>query len=314
MPKTRPKAYFCGGFDASLQTNRKAPRKKKKMKQPEIYFHVGLGKVASTYLQHRFFPKLKGIHYIKSTRYRRSPKIIKDTNYDKYFLSREFDQQLEDEVKWFSSYYPNARPIIIFRRHDGWIASQYRRYIKNGGYLPFDEFFDVENDRGLWKIKHVTFYTNLEILEKYFGTKPLVLFHDELKEDAWAFFDKIADFCGVTYNRADISLAPVHRSYSEKQLRIMRSVARNIFGEKPPEFSTQPLLHWLQRRGRLLACYGILYPAQLAPSFVVPDEPLTPKEDLKQIRDFFEEDWDRLRKYAEEYNPSWRDHPDRQPK
>ncbi|MCB9349867.1 MAG: hypothetical protein H6573_20495 [Lewinellaceae bacterium] len=284
------------------------------MKQPEIYFHVGLGKVASTYLQHRFFPKLKGIHYIKSTRYRRSPKIIKDTNYDKYFLSREFDQQLEDEVKWFSSYYPNARPIIIFRRHDGWIASQYRRYIKNGGYLPFDEFFDVENDRGLWKIKHVTFYTNLEILEKYFGTKPLVLFHDELKEDAWAFFDKIADFCGVTYNRADISLAPVHRSYSEKQLRIMRSVARNIFGEKPPEFSTQPLLHWLQRRGRLLACYGILYPAQLAPSFVVPDEPLTPKEDLKQIRDFFEEDWDRLRKYAEEYNPSWRDHPDRQPK
>ena len=50
------------------------------MKQPEIYFHVGLGKVASTYLQHRFFPKLKGIHYIKSTRYRRSLQIIKDTN------------------------------------------------------------------------------------------------------------------------------------------------------------------------------------------------------------------------------------------
>ena len=60
--------------------------------QPEIYFHVGLGKVASTYLQHRFFPRLKGIHYIKSTRYRRSPQIIKDTNYDKYFISREFDR------------------------------------------------------------------------------------------------------------------------------------------------------------------------------------------------------------------------------
>ena len=271
--------------------------------QPEIYFHVGLGKVASTYLQHRFFPKLKGLHYIKSTRYRRSPQIIQEKGHDKYFISREFDQQLEDEVKWFSSYYPNARPIIIFRRHDGWIASQYRRYIKNGGYLPFHKFFDVENDSGLWKIKHATFYTNLEILEQYFGSKPLVLFHDELKEAPWAFFDKIAGFSGVTYDREDISLAPVHRSYNEKQLRIMRSVARTLFGEKQPEFSEQPVLHWLQRRGRLLACYAILYPSLLIPEALAPKEELTPKEELRKIRDFFEEDWRQLAEYAKENNP-----------
>lgn len=285
-----------GKTNAQMHNNPNAP-------MHEIYFHVGLGKVASTYLQHRFFPKLKGVHYIKSTRYRRSPQIIKDTHYEKYFISREFDQQLEDEVKWFSSFYPHARPIIIFRRHDGWIASQYRRYIKNGGYLPFNQFFDVENDSGLWKIRHATFYANLEILERYFGSKPLVLFMDELKKDPWGFFDKIASFCGATYNKEDISLAAVHRSYSEKQLRIMRSLARSIFGEKQPVFSKQPVLHWLQRRGRLLACYAILYPAKLAPWFVAPEEELTPKEELRKIRDFFEEDWQRLRAYAERNNP-----------
>ena len=152
----------------------------------------------------------------------------------------------------------------------------------------------MENDSGLWKVKHATFYTNLRILAHYFGTKPLVLFHDNLREAPWAFFDKIANFCGVTYKRADISLAPVHRSYSKKQLRIMRSVARSIFGEKQPEFSEQPTLHWLQRRGRLLACYAILYPAQLVPEALVPEEELTPKAELLKIREYFEEDWKRL--------------------
>ncbi len=264
----------------------------------EIYFHVGLGKVASTYLQYSFFPKLKGIHYIQRTRYKHAPHIIERTNYDRYLVSREFDQQLEEEVKWFSSFYPEARPIILFRRHDGWIASQYRRYVKNGGYLPFNEFFDVENDEGLWKIRHATFYTNLEILERHFEHRPLVLFHEELKEDSWAFFDKIANYCGATYDREDISLSAVHRSYNEKQLRIMRSVARTLFGEKPPEFSGQPILHWLQRRGRLLACYAILYPALLLPEALAPEEELTPKAELKKIRAYFQEDWEKCKAYA----------------
>jgi hypothetical protein len=114
------------------------------MTKPEIFFHVGLGKVASTYLQHSFFPQLQGIHYIKTSKYKHSPEIIAKGEYDRYFVSREFDQQLEDEVRWFSGFYPQARPIIIFRRHDSWIASQYRRYVKNGGYLPFKGFFDVD--------------------------------------------------------------------------------------------------------------------------------------------------------------------------
>ena len=31
--------------------------------EKEVFFHVGLGKTATTYLQYQFFPKLRGIHY-----------------------------------------------------------------------------------------------------------------------------------------------------------------------------------------------------------------------------------------------------------
>jgi hypothetical protein len=272
------------------------------MTKPEIFFHVGLGKVASTYLQHSFFPKLQGIHYIKTSKYKHSPEIIAKGEYDRYFVSREFDQQLEDEVRWFSGFYPQARPIIIFRRHDSWIASQYRRYVKNGGYLPFKGFFDVTNDSGLWKRKHVTFFTNIEHLEYYFDEKPLVLFYDELRADPWLFFDKISNFSGTQYSREDISLAKVHGSYNTKQLKVMRKLARFIFGTKPPEFSTQPILHWLQRRGRLYLCYAILYPSLLLPARFFDDSPLIDPEELNEVREYFEEDWQRCQEYARRNN------------
>ena len=273
------------------------------MTSPEIYFHVGLGKVASTYLQHSFFPKLQNIHYIKTNRYRKAPEIIAKRDYERYFVSREFDQQLEEEVRWFSSQYPDAHPIIIFRRHDSWIASQYRRYVKNGGHLPFTGFFDVEKDEGLWKREHVTFYNNLAHLEHYFNHKPLVLFYDELRADPWAFFDKITAYSDTHYNKEDVSLAKVHRSYNTKQLKVMRKLAAGIFGKKQPTFSQQPILHWLQRRGRLLACYAILYPSLLLPDSWLNKDPLIDPAELEKVKEFFQDDWDRCKAFAEKNNP-----------
>lgn len=268
------------------------------MAKPEVYFHVGLGKVASTYLQYRFFPKLRGIQYIQRTRYKKSPQLMAQGGAEKYLISREFDQQFEEEIKWFSSYYPDSKVIILLRRHDGWIASQYRRYVKNGGHLSFAEFFDVEGDTGLWKRHHVYFYPLLQLIEQYFTQKPLVLFYDDFKADPWAFFDQMATFMGATYDKSAISLDAVHPSYSEKQLKVMRRVAARIFGKEQPQFSTHPIRHWFQRRGRLLACYMILYPAKLWPAAWTRQEELTPEVDKQKIRAYFSADWDQCRAYA----------------
>ena len=115
-----------------------------KASQQEIYFHVGLAKTATTFLQYKVFPNFKNIHYLQRTHYKHFRKSIEQAKADKIFISNEFDRQLEKEADNFSSYYPQAKPIIVLRRHDSWIASQYRRAVKNGNTNSFYEFIDLE--------------------------------------------------------------------------------------------------------------------------------------------------------------------------
>ncbi len=129
-------------------------------KAPEIIFHVGLGKTGSSYLQQHFFPKLKGIHYIPTSRYRFSPKIITKRHHQKYLVSREFDRQFDREVEWFSAMYPDARPVMVLRRHDSWIASQYRRQVKTAGNTVSTSLLMLNKTPEYGTKKNLTFQKN----------------------------------------------------------------------------------------------------------------------------------------------------------
>jgi len=271
--------------------------------QKEIYFHVGLGKTATTYLQYKLFPRLKGIHYIQRTRYPKAHEIIAGTSYDKYLISREFDQQLQVEIEQFAKYYPDTRAIVVFRRHDSWIASQYRRFAKNGIHIPFQEFFDIEHDQGAWKQGDLNYMNKIRIIENTFGHKPLVLFHDELKHDPYAFFDKIAAFTGATYDRDDISLNAVHKSYEEKQLKAVRKVSKIFFPANPKQYNNA-FMRRLQWRKQQLTSYAIMGAALLIPDAWLGDEELIPSEQVEKIRDFYADDWAQVQAYAEENAPA----------
>ena len=156
----------------------------------EIYFHTGLGKVASTYLQYKVFPKLKHIHYIQRTRYKNAISIIENSVEAKFLISREFDRQFERELKLFSKKFPSARIIILLRRHDSWIASQYRRYVKNGGSASFENFIDIENDLGLWRQKDLLFAPKIQFVLDHFEQPPLVFFYDDIRNDFFSFLDQ----------------------------------------------------------------------------------------------------------------------------
>lgn len=271
--------------------------------QKEIFFHVGLGKTATTYLQYKVFPKLKGIYYIQRTSYKKSLQLIEQSAQQKIFVSNEFDQQLEQEAKWFSAKHPDARVIIVFRRHDSWIASQYRRLVKNGFSKPFIDFFDIEQDNGAWKHSDLNYFSKIQIIEKYFTHKPLVLFYEDMKRDTFAFIDSIARYTGTTYNKADISLHSVHRSYNEKQLKIFRQLSKALFHYDIPR-ARQPVLKWMQRIFKQSIQYPLLYLALLVPERFVRKEPLIPQEQLQRIRAHFEDDWQRCVEYAKGSNPA----------
>lgn len=280
-------------------TNDQLRRSGKPMKnyKPAIYFHVGLGKVASTFLQYRFFPNLKGICYIQRTKYRRSPEIIQQNQFDRYLISREFDRQLPDEVEWFSQFFPDAKPIILLRRHDQWIASQYRRYLKNGGHLKFEEFLDLKHDKGWWKLNEVYFMPYIKALEEKFSNTPLLLFYEDFKADPRQFFDILAHYMQATYNWSAIDLRPFHTAYSDKQLKFIRKYGSPWFSQDKPE-PRNPVVKWVMRRAEMLKSYIYLYAALLAPDFSIAQEVLYPSEYMQQIREFYQADWEACCDYA----------------
>jgi len=266
--------------------------------RPELYFHVGLGKTASTFLQSRFFPKLRGIHYTPSNIYRFFPKIVKKGQHQRYLFSREFDRQFYTETKKIADLSRDTHIIIILRRHDSWIASQYRRYVKNGGKQDFEQFIDLKNDEGAWEQKDLYFYPMMEFIKENFNLKPLVLFHDKLKEDPEAFLNRISEYLKADYSIKDINLKPKHTAYSDHQLRLVKKYSP-IDKDKENHYSNR-ILTFITYRSKWLVNHLILYAAHLIPQSK--SESLVDAEHQKEVREFYHEDWQKCIAFAQEYS------------
>lgn len=269
---------------------------------PCIYFHVGLGKTGSTWLQQRVFPKLDGVRYIPPRDYRRVSKLISRLKGSKMLVSRELDRQFDREVKWFISRFPETRVIIVFRRHDTWLASQYRRHVKNGWAGSVEKFLDLTADTGQWKQSDLLFYPKLRFLDQHCRHKPLVLFYEDLLERPRRFIQRIAAYTGTTVSR-QVDLRRSHPSFSDKQLLVLRHVCRK-FLKRPPRGHSNRLMHWLLYRPVWALFHFILYIARILPDRLVPEGPLMEPKYLEQIKDFYKKDWEQVVAYVAENEPS----------
>lgn len=274
----------------------------------EIYFHVGLAKTGSTFLQKNFFPYLKNIKYVSTHDYINSIDIINKTNYKSYLISREFDKQFEREIKKFISYFPDTKIIVVFRRHDQWIASQYKRAVKNGWYLDFKNYYNI-NNKGIWKNSDLTYMNKLKIIKKYSKSKPLILKFEELKKDPFNYLNKISNYTDSKYLKTEISLKTVHKSYSEKQLIFLKKFCK-IFKKTPPIYydyqeitldktisNTNRIKHWLFYRPWWLLFHLVMYTSLLIPKSLIVKNSLINKNDLAEIKNKFKEDWKKVFKY-----------------
>jgi hypothetical protein len=191
----------------------------------------------------------------------------------------------------------------VLRRHDHWIASHYRRYVKNGGSYPFDQFFDLKNrNTGIWKRADLEFMPMIRMIERYFVYQPLVLFQDELSAYRDRFLSRLIAFTGTTCDPARIDPKPVHRSYSDKQLRISRSIGALLFPPNPVAHPN-PTLHRIYRRRNLILCHLILATAKLVPKSMIDHEPLIRPDQLQRVRDEYAGDWESCVAFARNHNP-----------
>lgn len=270
------------------------------LKSKSIYFHVGMGRAASTYLQYDVFPYFKNVKYIQRTSYNNFEKIVHKGNESSYFVSREFDQQFEEEVEKFSKKFPDAHPIVVFRRHDGWIASQYRRFVKNGNHLSFKQFIDIEKDKGLFSIADLSYFPKIQYLEDHFSNKPLVVFYEEMIAQPYTFIDRIADFMNASYNKDDINLEKRHSSYNQNQIKAIYWVG-NYFNIRKRRVFKNGFLHFLWRIYLGAIRYSILYIAKILPDSMFDQSPLIETAELTDVKKYFEDDWLKCRNYAEKY-------------
>ena len=259
--------------------------------EKEIYFHVGLAKTGSTFVQNNFFPKLKNIKYISTHKYKRCIDIIKKTNYKSYLISREFDRKLDEEVRKVLKHFPQTKIIIVFREHKKWISSQFKRYSKNGWHWDFEEFYNNENT-GYWKRDDMIYFDKLKIISKYSKSRPLVLNFDELKTNPHSYLEKISNFTNSNYIKDDISLNVVHKSYSEKQLVFLKEFCK-IFKSTPPRYyAKNKLKHWLFFRPWWLLYHLVMYFAILLPKSLVVKKPLINQKYLQNTMNKYKDDWE----------------------
>lgn len=260
---------------------------------PNIYFHVGTGKTGTTFLQYRVFPKLKGLQYIQRTNYHRAGELIRASKAGTILLSREFDQQLEAEVTAFASQFPHAIPIIVFRRHDSYIASQYRRFVKNGFRGSFTEFFDLDADKGYFKQADLNYSDQVELLRRTFKGEPIVLNYDDLSSDPHDFVQRLADLLGAEIDLDAVDFSAKHTSYSERQLKWMLRVNRMIDMTKWRHIRGNPL-HTV---GRFLFegfRYLMLFKGRFMPNAFLVKGPLIAKPELDRVRDAYSADWEKI--------------------
>tara|TARA_B100000683_G_scaffold277941_1_gene341051 strand:- start:1833 stop:2660 length:828 start_codon:yes stop_codon:yes gene_type:complete len=264
-----------------------------------IYFHVGTGKTGSTFLQKRIFPLLKEIYYIPSNRYHKIFQEIEKSLATKILVSREFDQQLEREIKSFSKKHPSTTPIIVFRRHDGYIASQYRRFVKNGFIGNFQTFFDLQNNEGYFKKSDLDYKSQVALLKKYFTKEPIVFTYKDFNENTQKFIKKWTEIMNCTIDNKKVNWSKKHTSYSEHQLKVIKKFGKLINLTKRRVFKNT-ILHLIWRIYLGSIRYLILHLAFLAPKN---NKKLIKEEELEAVKKHFQEDWKYIQSISTSISP-----------
>jgi len=269
--------------------------------QPEIYFHVGLPKTASTFLQRNVFPRLQGIEFVKKHAFRTYRNRIHKTPYSKILLSTELNigkSRTDEKIRRFAASCPDTRPIILLRRHDRWIASKYKQHIRKHGWLDFDDFFNL-HDTGKVKVHELRYRDKIRFLNELFNQPALVFFQEELLSAPFATIDWICSYLGVSCRREDIDTNRVKRAYSTRQLKAMRRFNRKIRFRDPAQERPE-VIRQTTKKFYAFLLHSVAYLSYLWPERWIRQEgELIPEGKPEEIRQHYEDDWQRCIEYVQ---------------
>ena len=263
-----------------------------------IFFHVGMPKTASTFLQRNVFPKFDGIHFVKKHDFKHRDRIIPHSSHDRILLSIELNLDSKggiSKVKDVAEKYPNTHPIIVLRKHGPWLRSKYKYYLRKHGDRHFEDYFNLK-DSGYLDTNNLLFFPKIRFLEEQFGKRPLVLFMEELKENPYGVIDLLANHMGATYAPEQIQIETVKKSYSAKQLRVVREFNRAYRYDHSHIQNKTRKFAYKKFGGMLL--HSVAYLSLLIPNSLMKSQQLIPPEKIREVEEAYENDWQQCIEYA----------------
>jgi len=262
----------------------------------EIYFHLGLPKTASTFIQYEIFPNLTDIKFYHKHKFKLYKELDKNELSGKYLFSSEKDKKFEEVVDRISKVFPFAKIILVFRRHDDWILSKYKYYIRKHGPKSFKEFFDLESNNGKWKREELLYQKKIEYVEKHFYSTPLILTFDKLKENPEEFISEITNYMNSSLQSNTKKQKIVKKAFKKKQLIVIRKFNR-LFKYKKARTKSK-LLNLIHYKYWEFALHIVAFFSLFLPKIMTKNIPLIENEEiLEKIRKYYEYDWQYCLKY-----------------
>jgi len=261
------------------------------MTYQNIYFHVGLHKTATTYLQRLVFPRWPGIKYM---RYRNIEYFLRLSDREKYLISCEglsggTFARLDDRLRGMArlaEMFPGSHALIGLRPHGGFVASLYSQYLRYGGSAPFERFFclDGPQDQVVWRRQDLSFRALIECLETSFGEPPFVFQMSELKSDPEGLLADMARFMGTPSAPPLLADKAQNISLGAWQGSLLRGINRRAGISHSPDGRNRPFPRLARWR---------LDPTTISHKLLgrLPGGPLVPPEARQRIDEAYREDW-----------------------
>ena len=272
---------------------------------PQTYFHVGYARAASTFLQKTVFPALKGIQYIPRNNFRVRESEKKRFKGDKILMSREAGEFIFERCDEVQKTF-NSKIIISVRRHDVLAASTYRLYAKNGHTFRHNAFLDIDHNDGVRKLEDFNYMRLIKHVEQTTGEKPLLLIFEDFINDQDFYIDSLCAFLECDIDRSKLTKKAVHKSYTDKQLRLRRQFSEKFNSPEENQAKLKSISlagesKWQNFKQKLLVRVSGIFMrlVKFAPDSWLNDEPLLIDSHSKAIRDYFADDWDACYEYVE---------------
>ena len=253
-------------------------------------------KTATTFLQRKVFPKLKNIKYSKKHDFWKFRDVNAHADDQKYLYSWEFHENLEDALTEISSLYEYPKLIYCFRKHEDWVVSKYKYYIRKHGFKPFCEYIDLDSNKGVLDLEELNYSKKIELLKKQSNSNLLLFDYQELNDNLNLMVEQI---CTYTQTRIDSAVVnkKIKKSFSDKQLKYLLWLNRTYKYHNLQ--SNSKLLNRIYYRYREFLLHSFAFLVKILPNKIVNNIDLIDASIVEKIELRYSGDWENCKSEIE---------------